>query len=151
MFNFTTAQNARQKTELQESGKNQQAEMPAKKEIDPKMEARIDEIEKQRLEFSRKNPDFDMKKEMENPDFIKYVWVKGLTVEEAYFLVHREEILEQSNQASEKAMAERKARMIENGAGKNHPAIAKKNPKDLSDKEVDDIIERVRRGEKVSF
>lgn len=146
MFNFTTAQNSRQKTE--EPLKNQQT---AAGEIDPKMEAMIDEIEKQRLAFSRKNPDFNMKKEMENPDFVRYVWEKGLTIEEAYFLVHREELLEQSARESEQAMAERSKRMVENGAGKNHPAIAKKNPKDLSDKEVDDIIERVRRGEKVSF
>ena len=147
MFNFTTAQNSRQKTE--EPLKNQKT--AAAGEIDPKMEAMIDEIEKQRLAFSRKNPDFDMKKEMENPDFVRYVWEKGLTIEEAYFLVHREELLEQSARESEQAMAERSKRMVENGAGKNHPAIAKKNPKDLSDKEVDDIIERVRRGEKVSF
>lgn len=146
MFNFTTAQNSRQK---EEPSKSQQT--AATKEIDPKMEAMIDEIEKQRLAFSRKNPDFDMKKEMENPDFVRYVWEKGLTIEEAYFLVHREELLEQSAKESEQAMAERSKRMVENGAGKNHPAIAKKNPKDLSDKEVDDIIERVRRGEKVSF
>lgn len=150
MFNFTSAQNSRQKTEAEEALKNKQ-ETSAKKEIDPKMEAMIDEIEKQRLAFSRKNPDFDMKKEMENPDFIRYVWEKGLTIEEAYFLVHREEILEQSAQEAEKATEEHNARMVENGAGKNRPAIAKKNPKDLSDKEVDDIIERVRRGEKVSF
>lgn len=149
MFNFTTTQNGRQKAEAM--GKNQQAEASLKREINPEMEARIDEIEKQRLEFSRKNPDFDMKKEMENPDFINYVWVKGLTVEEGYFLVHREEILEQSARDSQKNREERRSRMVENGAGKNHPAIAKKNPKDLSDKEVDDIIERVRRGEKVSF
>ncbi len=151
MFNFTTAQKSRQQSETVPSVSNVEEKAPVKKELDPQMEQRIDEIEKQRLEFSRKNPDFDMKKEMENPDFVTYVWGKGLTVEEAYFLVHREEILEQSRQETADALAERKKRMVENGAGKNRPAIAKKNPKDLSDKEVDDIIERVRRGEKVSF
>ena len=150
MFNFTTGQKTRQQSETEIPAKDE-SKTPVKRELDPQMEARIDEIEKQRLEFSRKNPDFDMKKEMENPDFVNYVWGKGLTVEEAYFLVHREEILEQSRQEATDTLLERKKRMVENGAGKNRPAIAKKNPKDLSDKEVDDIIERVRRGEKVSF
>lgn len=151
MFNFATGQKSRQQSETEIPAKAYEEKAPEKKELDSRMEARIDEIEKQRLEFARKNPDFDMKKEMENPDFVKYVWGKGLTVEEAYFLVHREELLEQSRQETVNALSERRQRILENGAGKNRPAIAKKNPRDLSDKEVDEIIERVRRGEKVSF
>ena len=42
-------------------------------------------------------------------------------------------------------------RIVENGAAKNRPARANKSPKDLSDDEVDEIIERVRKGEKVTF
>ena len=47
--------------------------------------------------------------------------------------------------------AMRRDRIQENGTGKNSPASVKKNPKDMSDKEIDEIIERVRNGEKISF
>ena len=149
MFNFTTAQTPKKKEFAENEIKN--GTKGTAQELDSAVEQRIDEIEKQRLEFARKNPGFDMRKEMENADFINYVWVKGLSVEEAYFLVHREEILKQLAKGSRGESAQSQERMVENGAGKNHPAIAKKNPRDLSDKEVDEIIERVRRGEKVSF
>ena len=115
------------------------------------IDQRIDEIEAQRQAFARQNPNFDMRTEMENPAFVNYVWGNGLSVEDAYFLVHREELLEQAGLEAVQEMLERRNRISENGAAKNRPAIARKNPKDLSDKEVDDIIERARRGEKISF
>ena len=112
---------------------------------------RIAEIESQRLALMRKNPDFDMKAEMQNPAFVNYVWGNNLTVEDAYFLVHREELLEQARTEAMEALLARRARIPENGIAKSRPAIAKKNPKDLSDKEIDAIIERVRNGETISF
>ncbi|MBE5039889.1 hypothetical protein [Ructibacterium gallinarum] len=115
------------------------------------IDQRIDEIEAQRQAFARQNPNFDMRAEMENPAFVNYVWGNGLSIEDAYFLVHREELLEQAGMEAVQEMLERRNRISENGAAKNRPAIARKNPKDLSDKEVDDIIERARRGEKISF
>ncbi len=146
MFNFTPNQKLRQQGEEAPAKETAKAE-----KTNPYVEQRIDEIEKQRLAFIRKNPDFDMKAEMQNPDFLNYVWGKGLTVEEAYFLVHKEELLEKVRLDAEAEQSQRRERILENGAGKNRPAIAKKNPKDLSDKEVDDIIERVRKGEKITF
>lgn len=115
------------------------------------IDARVEEIESQRIEFMKKNPDFDMKAEMENPDFVNYVWKNGLSVEDAYFLVHRDEIIgAEVKEAMEKLSAKRN-RITENGAGKNSPAVVKKNPKDMSDKEIDSIIDRVLNGEKISF
>lgn len=114
-------------------------------------EQKAQEIEAQRIAFTQKNPGFDMKAEMENPAFKKYLWGNGLTVEEAYFLAHREELLENARAEALESLAERQDRIVENGAAKNRPAIAKKNPKDLTDKEIDAIIERVRNGEKITF
>ena len=113
--------------------------------------ARVQEIEAQREEFMKKRPDFDMKAEMQNPDFTKYVWKMGLTVEEAYYLVHREDLIREGVYEAMNRLAARRERIPENGAGKNSPAVVKKNPKDLTDSEIDSIIERVRNGEKVSF
>ncbi len=113
--------------------------------------ARIKELESQLQEFAKQNPDFDMTAEMDNPQFVKYVWRNGLTIEEAYFLAHRDEILQEAVSESYTRMANRRDRIAENGAGKNSPASVKKNPKEMSDEEVDAIIERVRNGEKISF
>ena len=118
---------------------------------DMAIESKIQEIEAQRRAFMSKNPDFDMRAEMQNPDFINYVWGMGLTVEDAYFLVHKEELLEQARMEAAEMLLERRNRIRENGADKNRPAIAKKNPKDLSDKEIDSIIERAKNGEKITF
>lgn len=117
----------------------------------PYVEQRIEVIEAQRQAFASKNPDFDMKTEMQNPAFVNYVWGNNLSVEDAFFLVHRDELLEQAKAEAMEELVNRRGRIQENGAGKNRPAIAKKNPKDLSDKEIDNIIERARSGEKISF
>ena len=124
---------------------------PVSRETDMAIESKIQEIEAQRRAFMLKNPDFDMRAEMQNPDFINYVWGMGLTVEDAYFLVHKEELLEQARMEAAEMLLERRNRIRENGADKNRPAIAKKNPKDLSDKEIDSSIERAKNGEKITF
>lgn len=147
MFHFTSTK------EHQETPALTKPKVPvsAPEQEDPAIEQRIADIEAQRLAFIRKNPDFDMKQEMENPNFINYVWGNNLSVEDAYFLVHREELLEQARQAGANALLARKARVPENGTTKSRPAIAKKNPKDLSDKEVDAIIQRAKNGETITF
>lgn len=113
--------------------------------------ARAEELENQRRDFMRKRPDFDLETEMQNPEFAKYVLAMGLSIEDAFYLVHKDEIIQEEIQAALNRLAARRERISENGAGKNSPAVVKKNPKDMSDKEIDAIIERVRNGEKISF
>ncbi|MBQ4145646.1 MAG: hypothetical protein IJD36_03355 [Clostridia bacterium] len=114
-------------------------------------DSRNEEIEAQRIAFQKENPDFDMAAELENPQFVNYIWANGLSVEDAFFLVHREELLEQARLDAMEELAQRQERIPENGAAKNRPAIAKKNPKDLTGKEIESIIERARKGEKITF
>lgn len=111
----------------------------------------IEKIEAQRRELEKKHPGFDMRAELENPEFSAYIFKNGISVEDAYFLVHRDEIIEAEVKSALTRLAERRDRISENGAGKNSPASVKKNPKDMSDKEIDSIIERVQNGEKISF
>ncbi len=150
MFNFTNTNKPRQElSAAPASSQNLSGQDPAS--LEALAEQKVQEIEAQRIAFAKKNPDFDMKTEMENPAFKNYLWGNGLTVEEAYFLAHREDLLENARRDALSSLAERQGRMVENGAAKNRPAIAKKNPKDLTDKEIDAIIERVRNGEKITF
>lgn len=117
----------------------------------PAVTARMSEIEAQRQAFLQKNPSFDMKAEMQNKDFVNYVWGSNLSIEDAYYLVHREELLEQARLSGMEAALKRSNRVPENGTAKSRPAIAKKSPKDLSDKEVDAIIARAKNGETITF
>ena len=130
--------------------RNSEANLSAQ-DKEAKINSIMDDIDAQKVAFEKKNPDFDMKAEIKNPDFVNFVWGKGLSVEDAYFLVHKEEIMEKAKAEAVDAYLERNNRIQENGAGKNRPAVAKKNPKDLSDKEIDAIIERAKKGEKITF
>ena len=132
----------------QANSANQVEEAP---KANPNADSRNEEIEAQRIAFMKVNPDFDMATELENPQFINYIWANGLSVEEAYFLVHREELLEKVRSDAMEELAQRQERIPENGASKNRPAIAKKNPLDLTGKEIEAIIERARKGEKITF
>ena len=120
---------------------------------DPRLEAyiakRTAEIDAQVREFSKKNPDFDIRRELQDPKFCNYLWGNGLSVEDAYYLAHRGEEQAENNRVKPE---EPEKRISENGTSKpGGSGMVKKNPEDMSDEEVDDIIRRVRRGEKISF
>lgn len=168
MFNLNSGGRTRQKF-LQESGGAQvkgaavpygsipqetqtvQENTPQLGGADAYAERRIEEIDAQRMAFAAKNPDFDMKTEMQNPAFVNYVWGNNLSVEDAYLLVHMEEIVDSARAEAIEEFRNAQNRIPENGASKNRPAMTSKNPKDLTDKEIDAIIERARNGEKITF
>lgn len=114
-------------------------------------EARMAQLRAEAAEMMKKYPDFQVKDEMENPVFVEYVFANGLSMEEAYVLTHFDKIAEEIRSKALEEMSANRERIVENGAAKNRPARANKSPKDLSDDEVDEIIERVRKGEKVTF
>lgn len=136
------------------------AEMPADASSDAaasralpvqQAEARMAQLRAEAAEMMKKYPDFQVKEEMENPVFVEYVFANGLSMEEAYVLTHFDKIAEEIRSKALEEMSANRERIMENGAAKNRPARANKSPKDLSDDEVDEIIERVRKGEKVTF
>ncbi len=119
-------------------------------ELEAYISKRTSEIDAQVEEFSRRNPDFDIRRELQNPKFCNYVWGNGLSVEDAYYLTHRED--SQTADTGSGQSREPEKRVTENGTSKTGGAgMVKKNPEDMSDDEVDDIIRRVRKGEKISF
>ncbi len=141
MFNFNTTKRQ----------PNLNSVVKGAEENDASVNTKALEIDSQRREFEKKNPEFNMKAEMENKDFVNYILKNGLSVEDAYFLTHRDEIIKGAAEQAVNRLNIRRDRIAENGAGKNSPASVRKNPKDMSDKEIDSIIERVRNGEKISF
>lgn len=122
-------------------------------ELQAYIDQRSAEIDHQVKEFSDKNPNFDMGKEMQNPEFCTYIWGNGLSVEDAYYLTHKDNNgIDNSQKKSNYYSQLNHKRIAENGIGRQGGnGMVKKNPKDLSDEEIDDIVKRVRDGEKISF
>lgn len=106
------------------------------------------QVDKQIEEFTQKYPDFNASEEMANPVFRQYIWSMGLTVEEAFLLVHGKEILEELQQLRAQTVRER---IPENGTGRLYPMSTRTNVSELTDEELDEIAARVQKGERISF
>lgn len=107
------------------------------------------QVRKQAEQFAQRFPGFQVEAEMKNPAFREYIWAKGLSVEEAYLLTHKDEILEQLQQMV--AGQNTRARIPENGTGRIYPATTRPNFAEMSDEELDAIAARVQKGERISF
>lgn len=116
---------------------------------------RVEEIEKSADEFS-KNGDVNMDEMAENPQFIRYLINNGLSVKDAYYLIKKDSLdsdnLKRAREEITASILAKKDRISENAALASalNPKGGKK-ARDLSGEEIDDIIKRVRKGEKISF
>ncbi len=151
MLGFGTTKNSMNQVSAEANGLQNVNSSAKDEELKAFIEKRIDEVEMQVRQFKQANPDFDLEKEMQNKTFAEYLWNKGLSVEDAYLLTHKEEIFNKLRTETASSIAARQGRIVENGAGKSTPVIAKKNPKDLTDAELEEILARVQSGEKISF
>lgn len=121
-------------------------------------QAKIDSWVEQGLKLKETMPDFDLAAEIKNPDFMDALQ-KGLPVEKAYKLAHMDDLISKATQATAKATEEKvvqgikaKAQRIpENGMNKTPGVIRKSDPSKLTDKDLEDIAERVSRGESIRF
>lgn len=105
-------------------------------------------------------PNFDIRQELKDKTFATLTSPNiGMSVEDAYYAVHRKEI----QAATAKAMAEKTAEQMansirsnglrpqENGTTRQAPSTSTIDPRRLTPQERADIRRRVRNGEKVSF
>lgn len=103
-------------------------------------------------------PNFNLDAEMQNPAFGRLM-TAGISVRDAYEVIHRNEINGQMMQyAAQKASEEvaksvqaNQARPTENGAGSAPAVVYKSDPSKLSKEDRKAIKERARRGEKIAF
>lgn len=120
-----------------------------------KVTMRIAQIDRQIEALSAKQKDFKMSEEIKNADFCKYVWDMGLDVEQAYFLVHKDRIMKQKIDDAKRAIAlsiaSKTARIAENGTVKGVGTNVKIDTSRLKDDEIDEIISRAKKGEKIVF
>lgn len=103
-------------------------------------------------------PGFDMKSEMNNPEFVKLLR-SNVDVRTAYEVLHKDEIIPAAMQFTAKTVEQKLtnkiiangARPSENGMNSQGAAVVKSDVSQLSKADRAEIIRRVQRGEKIRF
>lgn len=110
-------------------------------------------------EVSEKYPGFDLRGEIMNNQPFAELLDKGISVKQAYESVHFDEIMQKLTQTAVQDAAARTARSIAangnravEGALGVQPGVAtKQSVQDLTGRQIEDILKRVGRGEKITF
>ena len=117
------------------------------------------DLSNQAKALAGKFPGFNLEQELQDPEFQKDVFERGLSVEKAYTIRHLEEILSGGMQYAVQRTAEAASRTVqagarrptENGAGGAVAAETAIDPAKMTPEQRKDIKARVYRGEKVTF
>ena len=103
-------------------------------------------------------PSFDLKAEMNNPEFVKLLR-SNVDVRTAYEVLHKDEIIPAAMQFTAKTVEQKLTNKImaggsrpaENGMKSQSAAVIKSDVSQLSKADRQEIIRRVQRGEKIRF
>ena len=104
-------------------------------------------------------PSFDLRTEMQNPRFVDLLKVPSVDVRTAYEVMHKDEIIPAAMQFTAKTVEKKLtdkmiangARPTENGISSQSASVVKSDVSKLSSADIDEVIRRVARGEKISF
>ncbi len=106
------------------------------------------------MKTAEKYPGFNFASEFENPDF-RAGLMSGIPMENLYQGMHFDELAKIISEAAAKATVDNiragHGRINEVGSEVSHSVKAKKDVKSLTDSEIDEYLEKIRRGEKISF
>lgn len=129
---------------------------------DQKMRNHFASLENQAKEMQKVVPNFDLQTELKNPAFLRMTSPNvGISVRDAYYAVHHDEMQTAAMQATAKATAQqissniqaRQRRPDENGISGQAPSATTFNYKNASPEQraafKKDLLERMARGEKV--
>ena len=103
-------------------------------------------------------PSFDLRAEMNNPKFVDLLR-SNIDVRTAYEVLHKDEIIPAAMQFTAKTVESKIAKKIaangarpaENGMSSGSPAVVKSDVSKLNKKDIDEVMRRVARGERVTF
>ena len=103
-------------------------------------------------------PGFDLKTEMANPKFLDLL-KSNIDVRTAYEVLHKDEIIGGAMQFTAKTVESKIAKKIasgasrptENGMSSQSAAVVKSDVSKLNKKDIDEVMRRVARGERVTF
>ncbi len=137
-----------------QTGRNMQEQM----RIEAEKQATFQRWESEAAELTETFPNFDLAYELENEAFFANL-NRGLSVRDAFFVAHMDEIVTGSNAAAKSEATQkvvdnfnqRAARPAENGASHKPAVIRKTDPSKFTDADLDEIARRSRRGETIRF
>lgn len=137
-----------------QTGRNMQEQM----RIEAEKQATFQRWESEAAELTETFPNFDLAYELENEAFLDGL-NRGLSVRDAFFVAHMDEIVAGSNAAAKSEATQkvvdnfnqRAARPAENGASHKPAVIRKTDPSKFTDADLDEIARRSRRGETIRF
>jgi hypothetical protein len=103
-------------------------------------------------------PKFDLRAEMQNPEFLKLLR-SNVDVKTAYEVLHKDEIIPAAMHFTAKTVEQKLtnkviangARPVENGNSSQSATVVKSDVSQLSKADRQEIIRRVQRGEKIRF
>lgn len=124
------------------------------------LRAHFANLAQQAEEMKKLFPNFDLRTEMENETFRRLVAPNsGLDVHSAYFAVHHAELepqamaygIQRAQQQISQTLQANRARPVEGAIKGGQPANVAIDPSKLSRTERQKLLERARRGEKITF
>lgn len=109
-------------------------------------------------QLKEKFPAFDLDVECENADFVDLL-SKGIDVETAHLVIHKDDVLGGAMQYTAQKVQEkvinnikaRGSRPTENGISSQSATVRKTNVNDLDSNDIQEVLRRVQKGEKISF
>ena len=123
-----------------------------------KFQQHIIKLEQQGEALKRVFPNFDLRKELQNPAFARMTSPNvGISVEDAYYAVHRNEIQAASMQVTAQKTAEKISNAIrsgsnrpaENGTTGQAPSVTTFDYRNMSPEQRKSLKDRIRSGEKI--
>lgn len=135
--------------------RNMQNERARKEfELQQKIDQQMNQWEQEASKVRNLYPDFDLKAELDNPEFGKLLQ-RGVPMEHVYKVLHMDEIVEAAKKdtaaAYEKSTVQMQARPSENGLGNQVAVNGQRDVSKLTKKERAELAKRAQRGETITF
>lgn len=121
---------------------------------DMRAKSASERLKSQAKETAKAYPEFDFKKEIKNPEFVRLIRA-GVSVKNAYEVVNMENILDNNSKATEKNILDtirfKGQRPVENGSENGGGILLSNNISKLSKKQRAELAKRAAAGEKIEF
>ena len=123
-----------------------------------KIQQHFQKLQQQGEAMKNRFPDFDLKKELQNPAFVRMTAPNvGISVEDAYFAVHRNEIMSSGMQVAAQKTAQKISNSIQAGSRRpseagttgQAPSVTTFDYRRMSPEQRNALKARIRSGEKI--
>lgn len=119
---------------------------------------RIQKLNEEAFRLQQIYPGFDLDAEMENPEFERLAWNAGVPLQTAYEVIHHDELLPHAMKYSAERAAQQVANSVRSGMSRpieggnmsrSASLTADASPRNWTKEKREDILRRVRNGERV--